>query len=139
MAERLAGIEGVDDLLVQHQTLIPQIEIDFKPDAAAVFGLTPGDLRRVTETLLTGTKVGELYEEQKVFDVVVRGTPEVGANIDALERHSDQHARRRRRPAARRGRRLHRADAQSGHARSGLAANRRDAKSRGRSLEAVAA
>ncbi len=84
LAARFAGIDGVDDLHVQHQTLIPQIEIDFKPDAAAVFGLTPGDLRRVTETLLTGTKVGEIYEEQKVFDVVVRGTPAVGANIDAL-------------------------------------------------------
>ena len=84
LAEQFARIDGVDDLHVQHQTLIPQIEIDFKPDAAAVFGLTPGDLRRVTETLLTGTKVGEIYEEQKVFDVVVRGTPAVGANIDAL-------------------------------------------------------
>ena len=84
VADRLAAIEGVDDLLVQHQTLVPQIEIDFKPEAAAIFGLTPGDLRRVTEVLLTGTKVGELYEEQKVFDVVVRGTPQVGANIDAL-------------------------------------------------------
>ena len=84
LADRLAAIEGIDDLHVQHQTLIPQIEIEFKPDAAAVFGLTPGDLRRVTETLLTGRKVGELYEGQKVFDVVVRGTPSVGANIDEL-------------------------------------------------------
>ncbi len=84
LAARLADVDGVGDLHVQHQTLIPQIEIEFKPDAAAVFGLTPGDLRRVTETLLTGTKVGELYEGQKVFDVVVRGTPGVGANIDAL-------------------------------------------------------
>ena len=41
-----------------------------------MFGLTPGDLRRVTEVLLTGNKVGELYEDQKVFDVVVRGTPQ---------------------------------------------------------------
>jgi len=84
VATRLAAIDGVDDLLVQHQTLIPYIAIDFKPDAAAVFGLTPGDLRRLTELILTGNKVGELYEEQKVFDVVVRGTPEAGANIDAL-------------------------------------------------------
>jgi CzcA family heavy metal efflux pump len=84
LAGRLASIDGVGDLHVQHQTLIPEIRIDFKPEPAAVFGLTPGDLRRVTETLLTGTKVGELYDEQKVFDVVVRGTPDVGANIDAL-------------------------------------------------------
>jgi Cu/Ag efflux pump CusA len=84
VANRLANIDGVDDLHVQHQTLIPQIEIDFKPEAAAIYGLTPGDLRRVTEVMLTGVKVGELYDEQKVFDVVVRGTPEVGANMDAL-------------------------------------------------------
>ncbi len=84
VAARLATIDGVDDLLVQHQTLIPYIAIDFKPEAAAVFGLTPGDLRRLTEVILTGNKVGELYQDQKVFDVVVRGTPEAGANIDAL-------------------------------------------------------
>ena len=84
VADRLASIDGVDDLHVQHQTLIPQIEIDFKPEAAAIFGLTPGDLRRVTEVMLTGVKVGELYDEQKVFDVVVRGAPHVGANMDAL-------------------------------------------------------
>ncbi len=80
----MPSIDGVDDLHVQHQTLIPQIEIDFKPEAAAIFGLTPGDLRRVTEVMLTGAKVGELYDEQKVFDVVVRGAPHVGANMDAL-------------------------------------------------------
>jgi Cu/Ag efflux pump CusA len=84
IADRLATIEGVRDLHVQHQTLIPQIEIVFKPEAAAVFGLTPGNLRRVTETLLTGTKVGEIYEQQKVFDVVVRGTAAATANIDTL-------------------------------------------------------
>jgi Cu/Ag efflux pump CusA len=41
-------------------------------------------VRRVTETMLTGTTVGQIYDEQKVFDVVVRGTPEIGANLDAL-------------------------------------------------------
>jgi CzcA family heavy metal efflux pump len=84
VAERLAGIEGVDDLHVQHQTLIPQIAIKFDAEAAAIVGLTPGDLRRVTEVMLTGVKVGEIYDEQKVFDLVVRGTPQVAANMDAL-------------------------------------------------------
>jgi len=84
VADALSEIDGVADLFVQRQTLIPQIEIDFRPEAGAILGLTPGDLRRVTEVMLTGIKVGELYEEQKVFDVVVRGTPKVGANLDSL-------------------------------------------------------
>ncbi len=84
VAAALSEIEGVADLFVQRQMLIPQIEVDYRPEAGAILGLTPGDLREVTEVMLAGRKVGEIYEEQKVFDVVVRGTPSVGANIDSL-------------------------------------------------------
>ena len=34
--------------------------------------------------ILGGTKVGEFYEEQKLFDVVVWGEPEVRENLDAV-------------------------------------------------------
>ena len=42
---------------------------------SAKFGLTPGHVRRAsTVTLLKGQKVGEVFEGQKKFDVVVWGT-----------------------------------------------------------------
>ncbi len=78
----IAGVEGIADLKVQPQILVPQIEVHFKPEAAAQFGLTPGEVRRAATTLIKGTKVGEFYEEQKVFDVVVWGAPHVRSQIE---------------------------------------------------------
>lgn len=78
----IAKVEGIADLKVQPQFLVPQIEVHFKPEAAARFGLTPGEVRRAATTLIKGTKVGEFYEEQKVFDVVVWGAPHVRSQIE---------------------------------------------------------
>ena len=47
-------------------------------------GLTPGEVRRAAATLVQGTKVGEIYEEQRLFDVVVWGAPGVRRNLDAI-------------------------------------------------------
>jgi len=80
----IADVDGVVDLTVQAQVLVPKIEVRFDPDRAAVFGLTPGEVRRAAATLVQGTKVGEFYEEQRVFDVVVWGAPEVRRNLDAV-------------------------------------------------------
>jgi Cu/Ag efflux pump CusA len=82
----IADIEGVVDLKVQPQILVPQVEVQFRPEAAARFGLTPGKVRRAATALVKGVKAGEFYEEQKVFDVVVWGVPEVRDNVEALRK-----------------------------------------------------
>ncbi len=43
--------------------------------AAEKYGITPGDVRRATATYYAGLPVGSLYEDQKIFDVVVWGVP----------------------------------------------------------------
>ena len=63
----------------------PQVEIEVKLDAAKQYGVKPGDVRRAAATLLSGIEVGYLFEEQKVFDVVVWGVPEIR---QSLEHHS---------------------------------------------------
>jgi Cu/Ag efflux pump CusA len=80
----IARVQGVADLTVQAQVLVPKIEVRFDSDRAAAFGLTPGEVRRVAATVVQGTKVGEFYENQRLFDVVVWGTPEVRRNLDAI-------------------------------------------------------
>ena len=80
----VAKVEGVADLTVQAQVLVPKVEVRLDPDRAAAFGLTPGQVRRAAAALVQGTKVGEFYEEQKLFDVVVWGAPEVRRNLDAI-------------------------------------------------------
>jgi CzcA family heavy metal efflux pump len=80
----LAKVEGVADLTVQAQVLVPKVEVRFDPDRAAAVGLTPGSVRRAAATLVQGTKVGEFYEAQQLFDVVVWGAPAVRRNLDAI-------------------------------------------------------
>jgi CzcA family heavy metal efflux pump len=84
VADVLRPLPGTANLAVQQQIMIPQVAITFKPEAAASLGLAPQDLRNVTDVLLTGQKVGQVYEAQKIFDVVVRGTPNFQRDVDAI-------------------------------------------------------
>ena len=87
-AERIraavAGIEGVADLKVEPQTSIPQIEVTPNVDALSAFGMTPGDVRRAVTLIVQGQKVGEIYEDQKIFDVVVRGQEKLRQAYETL-------------------------------------------------------
>jgi Cu/Ag efflux pump CusA len=84
VGKALADVGGVVDLKVQAQVLVPQIEVRFRPQQGAIFGLTPGAVRRPAATLVQGTKVGEFYEDQKLFDVVVWGVPEIRRSIESI-------------------------------------------------------
>ncbi len=81
----IEGINGIIDLKVQQQVLVPQIEVRIKTEKASQFGLTAGKIREVVNVYMKGTKVGEFYENQNVFDVVVWGTPDVRSNFHSLQ------------------------------------------------------
>jgi Cu/Ag efflux pump CusA len=57
------------------------VEIEVNLVAAGRVGLKPGDVRRAAATVFAGLEVGQLFQQQKVFDVVVRGTPEIRQSI----------------------------------------------------------
>ena len=80
----LADVEGVTDLKVQPQTLVPQLAVKYQPDNAARFGISATDIRSAINTLVNGTKAGEIYEDQKIFDVVVWGTTAQRGNIENI-------------------------------------------------------
>ena len=80
----IATVEGVSDLKVEQQVLVPQLDVRLKPTGAEQFGLTPGDVRRAATTLIKGRTVGEVYRQQKVFEVVVWGVPEVRSDLAAV-------------------------------------------------------
>ena len=81
----MEGVEGVTNLKVEAQVLVPQLQIKLRPEATARFGLTHGQIRRMVATLVQGTKVGEIYQDQKTFDVVVRGVEDVRTDLTAIQ------------------------------------------------------
>lgn len=64
----------------------PQVEIEVNLAAAERHQTSPGDVRRAASTLLSGIHVGSLFEEQKVFDVVVWGAPEIRNNLSEIRK-----------------------------------------------------
>ena len=84
--KEMSSVEGVLTPKVDPQVLVPQLQIRHRPDALARFGLTPGQVRRATATLVKGTKVGEIYEDQKSYAVVVWGVPQLRTDLAALRK-----------------------------------------------------
>ena len=82
----IAGVDGAADVKVQALTVVPQVEVAFDRNRAQQLGVTPANVRDTVATMVRGTKVGEVFDAQKVFDVVVWGTPEVRNDIFALRR-----------------------------------------------------
>ena len=73
----IAGIDGIENARADLPLDEPTIEVEPNIEEAESVGLAPGDVRRAATTLLSGLVVGNLFEEQKVFDVAVWGAPEI--------------------------------------------------------------
>ncbi len=84
IARALGDVPGLADLKVEPQVLVPQVEVRVRPEAAERHGLTPGRIRGAAATLVRGTKVGEIFEGQKIHEVLVWGEEKVRWDLDAL-------------------------------------------------------
>ena len=85
VASMLSTVTGVLSPRVEPQVTEPTLEIEVDLAAAQRHGLRPGDVRREATTLISGLAVGNLFEEQKVFDVVVWGGPGIRQSLSDLE------------------------------------------------------
>lgn len=84
IGKSIGDVPGVVTLQVEPQVDVPQIEVRLKPDAALRYGITAGDLRRAAMTMVRGAKVGEVYEDQRIFDVVVWSPEEKRRDLTSL-------------------------------------------------------
>jgi Cu/Ag efflux pump CusA len=85
VSSMLSTVSGVQSPRVEAQVSEPTLEVEVNLAAAQRRGLRPGDIRREATTLISGLAVGSLYEEQKVFDVVVWGGPGIRQSLSDLE------------------------------------------------------
>jgi Cu/Ag efflux pump CusA len=85
VSRMLSTVKGVLSPRVEPLVTEPTLQIEVDLAAAQRHGLRPGDVRREATTLISGLSVGSLYEEQKVFDVVVWGGPQIRQSLSDLE------------------------------------------------------
>ncbi|MCU1455594.1 MAG: acriflavin resistance protein, partial [Acidimicrobiales bacterium] len=81
----LAGVRGVVHPRVEAQSEQPTIQVEVDLASAERHGLKPGDVRRAASTLVSGLEVGSLYEDQKVFQVVVVGAPAARQSLSSVQ------------------------------------------------------
>jgi Cu/Ag efflux pump CusA len=81
----ISDVGGIQAPSVTTPVREPTVEIEVDLDAAAAAGLKAGDIRRAATSLLSGILVGNLFEEQKVFEVVVWGTPEHRESLSSVQ------------------------------------------------------
>jgi Cu/Ag efflux pump CusA len=86
MRQLLSQVGGVVDPRVEPLTEQPTVAIEVSLEKAQRYGIKAGDVRRAEATLLQGIVVGSLFEKQKLFDVVVRGTPELSRSLTDIRR-----------------------------------------------------
>ena len=82
--QSLIGINGLADLRVETPITEPHIEVEVDLERSRSFGLKPGDVRRAAATAFAGLEVGSLFEDQKVFRVVVWSTAETHHSLDNI-------------------------------------------------------
>ncbi len=80
----IENVPGLVDLKVEGEIEEPQVQVNVNLEAAGKADLKPGDVRRASATLFSGIVVGYLFKEQKIFEVVVWGAPEVRQSLANL-------------------------------------------------------
>jgi Cu/Ag efflux pump CusA len=77
----MKGIKGLVDLHVQLQTTIPHVEVKVDMAAAERYGVTPGEVLRSANQIMTGHEVSDIHRDGWVYDVQVWSIPEARQNL----------------------------------------------------------
>lgn len=83
--EAISGIEGLVDVRVEQQGLLPQLKIHVMRDSAAEYGLSAGEITSTLEAALNGDNIAQIIEGQKYFDVFFRYDDESRRDIESIQ------------------------------------------------------
>jgi CzcA family heavy metal efflux pump len=82
--EALKGTEGLVDLHVQLQTMVPHVEVKVDLAKADRHGLTPGEVLRQANMVMTGHEVSDIHRDGWVYDVQVWTIPSARRDLTTI-------------------------------------------------------
>ena len=82
----IADVEGIRDLQVEQQVIIPQLRIEVDGQKLKAFGLLRSDVNEFIETAMQGEVVSQVLDGQRTFDLMVRLGEEFREDLAALKR-----------------------------------------------------
>ena len=82
----IKDINGLVDLQVEQQVLIPQVKVQLLREEAAKFGIVSGELANMLELALNGEAVGQIIDDQRIFNVYMRFDDESRSDLDFIKK-----------------------------------------------------
>jgi len=70
--DAISGIDGLVDLQIEAQTLVPQVRVEIDRERTAHYGLRPGELSERLEAGLNGRVVSQVLDGTRSIDLVLR-------------------------------------------------------------------
>ncbi|MEQ8839094.1 MAG: efflux RND transporter permease subunit, partial [Lacipirellulaceae bacterium] len=86
MEAAIQNVEGVRDLQVEQQVIIPQLRIEADSRKLKTFGLRRSDVNEFVETAMQGEVVSQVLNGQRTFDLLVRLGEEFREDLASLKR-----------------------------------------------------
>lgn len=83
--EKIRNVDGIVDLMVEQQVDIPQIAITPKEDVLAAYGIPLNQFLQFVDIGFAGETVGNVFENERNFPVVVRFQGSERESIEALQ------------------------------------------------------
>lgn len=83
--QAMSEVEGVVDLSVEKQVLIPQVHVLFDRQKAASYGLLSGEAAEYAELAMQGKAVGQVLDGQRTYDIVMRLSDASRNDIEAIK------------------------------------------------------
>lgn len=82
----LDGTNGLVDLQIEQQVLIPQVKIQLLRDEAGQYGIVAGELSETLEKALNGEVVAQVLDQQRTFNVYMRFDDQSRANLELMKK-----------------------------------------------------
>lgn len=83
--DAISSVEGIADLNVEQQIERPQLKIVPKRDMLARYGITLPQFADFVSVNLAGATVSQVYEQGKVFNLVVRAKEDTRSSMDRIQ------------------------------------------------------
>ena len=79
-------MKGAEDVYVEQVTGLPQIVVQLDRNRLAQFGLNVADVNRTVQTAFAGQTAGQVFEQERRFDLVLRLRSDLRKDINSVRR-----------------------------------------------------
>jgi len=85
IARAVSKVSGAEDVKVEQVAGLPQLQIRIDRAAISRYGLNVEDVNNVVESIVAGKEVGQVYEGEQRYGLVVRLSETVGQDVEAIK------------------------------------------------------